>query len=160
MSGEFHALAALYMSKLLIHKWIKAWMGIRIVKSYSHQSLWYNTADCMNQLPSWKDNITAQLVNKFPAFYGTRRLLTVFIGSYYRFLFWSTWMKSQSSYRIYSKIFFNIILRSMLMSMKWSRFIMRLILIWKNASSSILPVGSRKWIQLKILVQWNNFINI
>jgi hypothetical protein len=53
--------------------------------------------------------VVAQPVNKFPAFYGTRRFITKFTRPYHWALPWNSWLQFTSS-RCFFKTHFNIML--------------------------------------------------
>ena len=61
-----------------------------------------------------------QLVEKFPAFYGTRRFFTAFTNAQHLSLSWASSIKSIISIPYFLQLHLKIILPSMPMSPKWS----------------------------------------
>jgi hypothetical protein len=79
-----------------------------------------------NKLTAWSrvlvdQLVVAQLVKKFPVFYGTRRFSTVFTRSPHRSIPLARWIQLTLSHHIYLFLIdFNIILSSTPRSSEWS----------------------------------------
>jgi hypothetical protein len=69
--------------------------------------------------PSWELPIV-QLLNKFPAFYGTQKFITMFARDLHWFLFWARSFQSIPSHPISLKIHFNIVHPPTSWSSQWS----------------------------------------
>ena len=96
----------------------KAWMTSDLFEAWGIRTgnLNCKLTPCSRVLP---EKLTGpQLVKKFPAFYGTRRFITVFKRARHLFLSWATSIQSTPPSSL-SKIHFNIILPSTPGSSKW-----------------------------------------
>jgi hypothetical protein len=83
-----------------------------------HRDVSATNRTCWNSKPTTRsrvplENLTvAQLVKKFPVFYGTRRFIAVFTRASHWIVSWARWIQSTLSHPISFKIHFNIIFPS------------------------------------------------